>query len=513
MTAQIGVESGAAMRTDMDIDADVVVVGSGAGGAVVARTLAEAGKQVVVLEEGPFVPALEHGKMRPSESMRHLWRGGALTVAFGIGDTPAINITMGRGVGGSSQLTGGVCFRIPDYILHHWRAERGLDLFTDELLERYYNEVERNMHVEEVPSALRSRGTVLFAQGSARLGAAAKPMRRNTRGCNGCGRCNFGCPEGAKLSVDQSYLPHAMRAGARILSDCLVSRVVMRGDRAVGVEGTFLGQPNSRTAKHFRVHAPLVVLAAGAAHTPLLLRRSGVVGVSDQVGKNVTVHPAFRMIARFDEEVRGWDGALQSAYVDAYEDERITLTGLFVPKGVLAATMPGVGREHVERASKLGHLAMFGGLIHDEGGGRVWSNPFGREPVLTYEMARDDRRLIARVIRIMGESFFAAGAKEVFAPVLGAPGLDADAFRKYPFEQVKAPYIECSSQHPLGSCRLGKTREHSVVDPYGKVWDTRGLYIADGSIVPTSLGVNPQISIMTLATHVAQGLRDRQVRA
>ncbi len=501
------VESCRDRKGPFEIDADVVVVGSGAGGAVIACELAEAGHKVVVLEEGPFVPALEHGKMRPSESLRYVWRGGAFTVAFGLGDTPHINVTMGRVVGGSSTITGGVCFRVPDSVLSTWQKERGLTELTDQTLEPCYQSVETAVHVETVPMHMRSRSTELFVRGAEARGLEMKPIRRNTEGCNGCGRCNFGCPHVAKMSVDVTYLPRAAQKGAQVFADCLVDRVLMKGDRAIGVEGRMGNGKHGKPKDTFVVRAKRVVLAAGAAFTPLLLRRSGISGVSDQIGKNVTLHPGFRMIARFSEDVNGWQGSLQSAYTDSLEHVGITLMGLFVPPAVLAATMPGLGPSLLRRAGNVKNLAIFGGIIHDEGGGRIWPG-FGREPIMTYRMQRHDRSLVPRVIREMGESFFAAGAKEVFCPILGAPAMDADAFRRFPFEDVKSRDIECSSQHPLGSCRMGKTREHSVVDTYGKVWDTRELYVADGSIVPTSLGVNPQLTIMTLATRIAWHLRE-----
>ncbi|MBL8608993.1 MAG: GMC family oxidoreductase [Myxococcales bacterium] len=503
----IPVQSGRDHTERLELSCDVVVVGSGASGAVVACTMAEAGYDVLVLEEGPFVPYTDYGAMRPSESLRYTWRGAAVTVAYGLGDTPHINMTMGRVVGGSSVLTGGVCFRVPPSILHRWRTERGIAEMTEEELEPYYQEVETAVHVEEVPEEMRSRSTKLFVLGAARRGIEMRPMKRNTEGCNGCGRCNFGCPHGAKLSVDLTYLPRAAHHGARILADCLVDRVTMKGDRAVGVTGRLLNGKHGKPGSEVVVHARRVVLAAGAAFTPLLLKRSGVHGVSGQVGKNVTVHPGFRTIALFDDKVEGWKGAMQSAYGDVHDPEGLTLTSLFIPPAVLAATMPGVGPELMRRAQNVPYLALFGGIIHDEGGGRVWPG-LGREPILTYRMARHDRALIPALVRIMGEAFFAVGAKEIYIPVLGAPPLDADAFRAFPFETVKARDIECSSQHPLGSCRMGKTREHSVVDPLGKVWDTRELYVVDGSIVPTSLGVNPQLTIMTLATRIAHRLRE-----
>lgn len=499
----LAVLEGRAHSGELVLEADVVIVGSGAGGAVVARALAAAGESVIVVEEGPYVAPLVHGAMRPSESLRKYWRGGGMTVAFGL-EGPSINVTMGRAVGGSSLLTGGVCFRIPEYVLDRWQEERGLRGFDTASLEPYYREVETRVHVEDVPESMRSRGVQKFAEGARLRGFDVKPMRRNTIDCNGCGRCNFGCPEGAKLSVEQSILPEAVMHGARIVSDALVSRVLMRGSRAVGVEGRLYNGKDGKPGHRFEIRAKKrVVLAAGAVHTPLLLWKSDLEGVSGQVGRNVTVHPAFRVIARFAESIENWKGSLQSVFVDAFEHEKITLNALMIPPAVIAATMPGVGASHVTRAKALPNLAIFGGLIHDEGGGRVVRSPIGREPLLFYRMAAEDRRVIPRLVETMVETYFDAGAEEVFLPVLGAPGMDRDTYRKFDVGAVPNARIECSSQHPLGSCRMGVTREHSVVDPEGKLWDTQNVWVADGSIVPTSLGVNPQLAIMTLATRIA----------
>jgi choline dehydrogenase-like flavoprotein len=502
----VSIHSGKDIAEDLTLDCDVVVVGSGAAGAVVAAELAESGLRVVVLEEGPNVPSALLGRMRPSETMRHVWRDGALSVAFGIGDTPTINVTMGRCIGGSSVLTGGVCFRIPDHVLGTWQRDLGLRDYTPEAMDPYFRRVEERVHVEEVPESLRSRSTQLFAEGARRRGYELKPMRRNTHQCNGCGRCNFGCPHGAKMSVDLAYLPRAVAHGAQVFSHCLVERILMRGDRAVGVEGRLLNGPRGKRRGALKVHAKRVVLAAGAWHTPLLLKRSKL-GNPELVGKKLTLHPGFRMLARFDEPVLGWRGALQSAYSDAFEHEGITLTGLFVPVGVLGATMPGVGVEHTRASSQIGHLAMFGGMIHDDGGGTV-RRGIGREPIVTYRMSKRDRARIPVLMRIMAETFFAAGAREVFLPVLGLRPVDADGLARLDLDKIPAHRIECASQHPLGTAQMGATPEHSVVDGDGRVWGVDNLYIADGSTLPTSLGVNPQIAIMSVATRIAWRMRN-----
>jgi choline dehydrogenase-like flavoprotein len=501
------IHRGSELHGDLQLDADVVVVGSGASGAVVAATLAEAGRRVVMLEEGPHVTAAEHGAMPRSHSLRTLWRDGGMSAAIGLGNTPLINVTMGKGIGGSSQLTGGVCFRTPDHVLDTWVNEHGLTELTPKLLEPCFESVEEASHVEEVPVSMRSRSTAIFDRGLQKLGHTLDPTRRNTLGCCGCSRCNFGCPNKAKLSVDQTYVPRALAAGADVFAECLVDRVDVAGDRAIGVSGRLLNGPHGKPGDSFSVRASRVVLACGAAYTPLLLARSGLAGSSRQVGRNMTLHPSVRTFARFDERIDGWKGSLQSAYTDAFLAEGITLISIFVPPSIFAATMLGAGPAHRRRVEVLPHLAMFGGMVHDDGGGRV-RRGFGREPVMTYRMDKRDRGRLSRLMRRLGQVFFEAGAREVYLPVIGMEPVDADTFAKLDLDSIPASRIECASQHPLGTCRMGTSPKRSVVDQDGSVWDLRGLTIADGSIVPTSLGVNPQVTVMSMATRLAWKLRE-----
>lgn len=510
-------------KEELVLDTDVVVVGSGAGGAVVAAELAEAGQKVLVLEEGPHLTPQELGGLRPTQTVRRAWREAGMSFAVPVGDTPAINVMMGRCVGGSSVMTGGVCFRTPDEVLTEWARDHGLPGLAPERMTPYFEEVERRSHVETVPEAMRSRSTVLFAQGAARLGYTLAPNQRNTKDCDGCSRCNFGCPHMAKWSVDLTYLPRALQAGATLISDCLVEQVLTHGERAAGVRGRLLDGDNRRR-RRFTVRARRVVLACGALHTPRLLMHSGMAESLPALGRNLTLHPSFRVMARFDEPVRGWRGALQSAHSYAFSHERVTLMSVFVPAGVLAATLPGIGPAHLRRAAAVPHLAVFGGMIHDDPGGRV--HPSGslltlggllsrREPLLTYRMSERDRRAVSRLLRILAETFFAAGAREVILPILGGVpgakegGITADALRRLDLDRIPARRLECASQHPLGSCRMGTSAEHAVVDASGQVFGLRELFIADGSILPTSLGVNPQISVMAMATRLAWQLRER----
>lgn len=514
----------------LHLDCDVAIVGSGASGAVVAALLAERGQRVLVLEEGPYLEASRLGTLRPSESMRQGWREAGMSFVLAQKDTPLVNMMTGRCVGGSSVWTGGVCFRTPDEVLHEWQHQHGLSSLGVADMAPFFEEVEAAIHVETVPAALRSRSTLLFAQGAARSGFSLAPNRRNTDGCCGCSRCNFGCPQGAKLSVDRTYLPRAVRAGARILSDCKIDRVRLQGAQAIGVSGRLLAPPaepgRPRRERPLTVSARRVVLAAGAMHTPSLLFQSGLGDGLPALGTQMTVHPSLRVQARFDERVEGWRGALQSMHSHAFSADRITLMSIFVPTGVIAATMSGIGPLHAHKADLTPHLAVFGGMVHDDPGGKVHAprsllgtlgRLFSDEPVMTYQLSGRDRRAISTLIRVLGETYLAAGAREIFLPLLGGAkrlgvptqafgGLDADGFSRLDLDRIPASLFECTSQHPLGSCRMGQNAEHAVVDARGRVFGLRELYIVDGSILPSSLGVNPQLTIMAMATRLAQAL-------
>jgi choline dehydrogenase-like flavoprotein len=499
------IASSSTLSPEETLDCDVVIVGSGAAGSVVAAELAASGVRVIVLEEGPYVPQEEYKNFRPSQSLRKLWRNAAMTIAIGLGNSPTINVTMGRCIGGSSVLTGGVCFRTPEEILDHWSSKLGLTDLTPDRLTPFFDEVESTIRVNTVPENMRSEGIKLFAKGAAQSNFSLSPLRRNTHQCKGCGRCNFGCPKGAKLSVDVTYLPRALKDGAQVISDARVHRILHRGKQVYGVSVHKL-DPSKRITGSFNVRAERVLLAAGAMHTPLLIQKS--LGKKlRHVGRNLTFHPSFRMIARFDKEVHGWKGALQSAYSKDFEKDRFTMVGLFVPPGVLAATMPGFGPAHTDRAKQIPNMAMFGGLIHDTGGG-ILRGGLGSEPIVTYRMSPEDRIAVPLLLRRMAETFIAAGAQEVFIPVLGHDPIAASSFNTVDFDRIPLKRLECASQHPLGSCRMGTQDKSSAVNENGQVWGVNGLYVADGSVIPTSLGVNPQVTVMTMALRIGRRLAE-----
>lgn len=489
-------------------DADVAIVGSGAAGSVAAKILSEAGYSVIVLEEGGNVTPDRYAKFRPTETFRHMYRDAGTTAAIGLGDTPLVSILAGRTVGGSSTLTGGVIFRIPEAILDGWVKEHGLVDFTPEKLEPAYQSVERETFVQTVPEDMRSASTALYGEGAKKLGYELKSMKRNTKGCIGSSRCNFGCPNKAKMSVDVTYLATARANGAQVISDCRVTRLVIEGRRVAGVEGHLLDAEGKKRGK-VHVRAGKVLIAGSALSTPLLLKGAGVGRWTNAVGGNLTLHPGFRVAAMFDRDVSAWKGAMQSAYSDAFEDEGITLNSVFAPINVLSAMLPGVGSELNAYTSQMRQLATFGAMIHDQGGGRVWRLPGGKA-VYTYRMSRRDKLRMLKAIRILAETFFAAGAREILLPVFGVRPIRAmEELRFLEDERIPARRFECVTFHPLGTARMGIDPATSVVKPTGETHDVDDLYVIDGSVFPSSIGVNSQMPIMAVATELAWGIRDR----
>lgn len=487
----------------LSLQADVAIVGSGAGGAVVASVLARAGHSVVVLEEGDWVRPDEYARLTPGQMMRRTWREAGLSAAIAVGDTPFISVLQGKCVGGSSVLTGGVCFRIPDEVLREWADRLGLGTMTPEGVDEHFRAVEDVVHVETVPRALRSRSTDLFVHGADKLGIPMRSIRRNTSGCRGVARCNFGCPHGAKLSVDISFLPDACAHGTTIVSDALVDRIDITSGVARGVRGRLLG-PDGAPAAPFEVRAKVVVVACGSLHTPLLLRASGV--DSRHVGRHMTLHPGFRVGAIFDEIVEGWDGSMQSVYSDHFASDGITLVSVFPPPSVLAAAFPGVGAHHRRHVHTMPNLAIFGGMIHDEGGGRVmrW---LGREPLVTYRMAKGDAPRLLKGIEIVARMGFAAGAREIAMPVFGMDTLKSEReLDDWVAHPPKMSGIECTAYHPLGTAKMSADPRAGVVRETGEAWQVANLFVADGSVLPTSIGVNSQLPIMGVAHKIASGI-------
>jgi len=496
--AQRRVEDGRRQRVGRTVEVDACVIGSGAGGAPVAKELAEGGMRVAVLEEGDWWET-EQFNARPREMMPQLYRDAGQVVTLG---TPPIVLPLGRAVGGTTVVNSGTCFRTPGPVLELWRREFGLEALGEAELEPYFRRVERILNVSQVPPALAGRNAEVVRRGAERLGLSGDYLYRNVRGCVGTGVCAYGCPTGAKQHVGITYLPRAWAAGAVTYASTRAERLDMAGNQVRGVIARAAGGGT------LRVRCPRVILSCGTIHTPLFLRRQGIGGASGQLARNLSIHPATGVRAGFDERIDQWDGVPQSYYVDALADEGIMLEGAAGPPDYLAMSTPHTGPEHRETMLRARTLASFGVMVSDSSRGRVVRAPGrGRGGALVrYDLDDADTARFKRGIELLCDIYWAAGAREVVLPIAGLPTLhdgDSGPLRR---ARVRARDLTLMAFHPLGTARAGADPARAVVDPGLAVHGVRGLYVSDGSVVPSSLGVNPQITIMALATRLAFAL-------
>jgi choline dehydrogenase-like flavoprotein len=471
------------------LDADVCVIGAGAGGAVAAAELAEGGMRVVVLEQGTRHDA-DHFTARPPEMMARLYRDGAQTMTVGV---PPIPLPLGRGIGGTTLVNSGTCFRTPAHVLERWQRDYGLDGLTDDALDPSFARVERALSVAEVTPELAGRNAAVARRGAERLGWSHGYLRRNARGCVGSGVCAFGCPTSAKQHAGITYVPRAEAAGARILTGADVRRIIVERGEARGVQARLAG------VGRIDVRAPWVVVAAGTIHTPLLLARSGLGRASGQLGRNLALHPATGAFALMDEAVDMAKGVPQSFYVDEFANEGIIFEGVAGPPSYVAMALPLTGRRHAEAMANYRHLAQFGLMVSDSSRGSVRS--VAGRPLIRYDLNDEDVARFRLGLARIEELFLAAGAREVYLPLP----------RGVRPEEARARDLKPMAFHPLGTARADGRPTHGVVDGDLAVHGVRGLHVADGSVVPSSLGVNPQLTIMALATRLAFGLLGRDV--
>jgi choline dehydrogenase-like flavoprotein len=489
--------------------ADVVVVGTGAGGAVAAYELASAGLSVVMVEEGgPF--SREDFTGRPVlERLDRAYRDHGLTFTTG---NVTISLPMGKAVGGTTVVNSGTCFRAPAWILEKWGREYAVKDTDPETMAPYFAQAEEILGVMPVPEEVLGKNGEMLRRGAETLGWSSGPIPRNIRGCHGSGECAFGCPRDAKQSMQLTYLPMAVEAGARIFAHCRVRRVRHDGIRATGVEVAILDPETGRERGTLEVKAGTVVVAAGAVYTPLLLQQSGLGGISRQLGRNLRIHPGAGAMAMFDEELRAWRGTMQSYHVDErLQSDGIILEATMPPPGISysAGALPFYGQKLVQHVVDYPRMASVGMMVSDRTSGRVFRRPDGR-PLMYYNMGKDETRRMTEAIKMAGELYFAAGAREFYPILRGHPVMhSADEVRQIDPAKVRAGDLKLSAYHPMGTARMGADPRRAVVDSHGRSFACENLYVCDTSLFPSSTAVNPQLTLMATAHRIGRRLADR----
>jgi choline dehydrogenase-like flavoprotein len=346
-----------------------------------------------------------------------------------------------------------------------------------------------------------------FLEVAERLGIEAQPMKRYERHCSGSGNCLTGCPQGAKQSMNVTYVPRALTRGAKIFSSARVRRVTFDGDRARTVEAEAIGEDGARRRLRLRARKAVIV-AASTVQTPNVLRRSGV--RAKHLGKHFQVHPGLAVLGVFDDPIDMAFGATQGAESIQFRKEgRFKIETISMPPDLLAARIPGVGMELARGMMSYRHIGLWCVQIRAEAEGTVGRSIFGRDRV-AYSLTKRDVETARRAAGVLSRLFFEAGAHAVWPGIFGLPSTihridEVNAIDNGPLDARAYSFI---ATHLFGAARMGPDPAASVVDLDFSVHGTKGLYVVDSSVFPTNLGVNPQHTIMALSSYAASRIAE-----
>jgi len=493
---------------------DIVIIGSGAGGGTAADVVSretDPDTDILVLEGGPL---WRHEQF--TETERDMGR-----LYFSRGAKPSTNLTVNlaaaSAVGGSTVVYTGVSFRPPDRVMARWRDEFGLDVLSDDFVDGTLDEIEEDLNVHELPRDWDNDNNRLFKEACDDLGIPAKRLRLNLDGCEGLGFCNLGCRVGAKQGTMEVQLPRAVDRGVQLVHNAWVDRITRDTVHFTVQEAPPRTAPNVVAEGDHQVSADTIVVAAGALNTPALLQRSqdGLGWQNPNVGRYLTLHPTYNVNAIYPEAITNYRGFPKTWYVDEFSgSEGYYLETSFYYPGVTAKNLPGFGAQH-ERFMRRYNQMMSILILADDpprADNRITTDRSG-DPVLDYTVPEPVRPALAKGLRRSARIFMAAGCTEMMLPgcrkeVLMPEDEDQLDTLITP-DTLNFHQSPLSSAHPQGGARMGADPAQTVVAPDGRLHGLDSVYVADASLFPTSVKVNPYETVMLLATHVAEQVADR----
>jgi len=496
--------------TESTIECDVCVVGSGAAGSVVAAELAASGQNVLVVEAGSEWSGPDYDQHELT-GMRRLFREGG---ASGTRDL-SMSLLAGACIGGGTTVNWQSCFRTPDDVRDEWAQASGCNFFTSDSFTESLDSVWRRIGASTDESEINENNNAV-SRGAQSLGYRWSVIARNSLGCDSdqCGNCMFGCRVGGKQSVANTYLLDAIRSGARLMAPFSGRRLVQSKGRVTGIEG--IARDSAGHLREMKIAAPRVVLAAGGLESPALLMRSGI--RSPHLGRHLYLHPTVAVYGTYASPIEAWRGPPQTIVCDEFSN----LSKGYGYRIEVAPAHPGLSavgipwssaREHRREMQRVRFASSFIVLTRDSNSGRVRITRDG-EPYFDYRIGRQEKRLLKHGMATAARMHFGAGAERIMTihstQLLWDRAEDGPSIDKFcrlinaaPTSPNRLPLF---SAHQMGTCRMGADHARAVCDGKGEVYGVKGAYVADASLFPASSGVNPMITIMALAHHVAKGL-------
>lgn len=492
-----------ALRDGFEIEADAVVIGTGAGGAIAAANLAEAGMKVVCLEAGPRVRPEDMTRDAPKFLAKYFWDGG-LRLLEGTAPIPSMQ---GRCLGGSTVSNSAIMLKLPDYVRQEWIDDDGLTHLRDEAFDRAFERVFLETKTAPTPMDVQGPRNLIIRDALEAMGIDSYPLPRAVDGCKGAADCIVGCASGAKQSVDRSVLPRALEHGAEVYTCAHVDRITMDGDRATGVTGRVVDPDGRRDVATFTVRAPHVVVAAGAMGTPVILQMSRI-NPGRQVGNNLEAHVAGGVVGVTHEPLHPWIGASQGWGAIDPNTPGLKYESLWADPSVMLVKWGGVGRPFMRRLRDIDH-ATVGAVVYR---GKTWGSVRPRRdgsPKMKLYIKRSDAHVVLKAMKLMSDGLLRCGARYVFPGLM--PGVVEEMTSERDTAAMLSPrlhagHLPMTGNHVFCSCRMTGDPRTGAVDLDGRVRGTKGLWVCDASLFPSPSAVNPQATVMAMSDLISRGI-------